>query len=80
MSSNLFFLSYGHWPERSLSYLCRAFNNLNPGEDYHKVKPVIQIGLLDFTLFPEHPEFYATYRFLNKKIILYIVTNCASLW
>ena len=56
-----------NWQERSLSYLCRAFNNLNPGEDYHKVKPVIQIGLLDFTLFPKHPEFYATYKFLNIK-------------
>ena len=44
-----------NWPERSLSYLCRAFNNLNPGEDYHKVKPVVQIGLLDFALFPEYP-------------------------
>ncbi len=33
---------------------------------------VIQIGLLNFTLFPEHPEFYATYQFLNvKKYTLY---------
>ena len=56
-----------NWPERSLSYLCRAFNNLNPGEDYHKVKSVVQIGLLDFSLFPKHPEFYATYQFLNIK-------------
>lgn len=56
-----------NWPERSLSYLCRAFNNLNPGEDYHKVKSVVQIGLLDFTLFPKHPEFYATYQFQNIK-------------
>ena len=56
-----------NWPERSLSYLCRAFSNLNPGEDYHKVKSVIQIGLLDFTLFPKHPEFYATYQLLNIK-------------
>ena len=69
-----------NWPERSLSYLCRAFNNLNPGEDYHKVKPVVQIGLLDFTLFPEYPEFYATYQFLNIKTTGFIVTNCAFLW
>lgn len=56
-----------NWPERSLSYLCRAFSNLNSGEDYSKVKPVVQIGLLDFTLFPKYPEFYATYQFLNTK-------------
>lgn len=28
---------------------------------------MIQIGLLNFTLFPEHPEFYATYQLLNVK-------------
>ena len=56
-----------NWPERSLSYLCRAFSTLNSGQDYNEVKPVIQIGLLDFTLFPQHPEFYATYQFLNAK-------------
>lgn len=56
-----------NWPERSLSYLCRNYDNLNKGMKYEEVKPAIQIGLLDFTLFPEHPEFYATYQFLNVK-------------
>jgi len=56
-----------NWPKRSLSYLCRSFDNLNKGMKYEDVRPAIQIGLLDFTLFPEHPEFYATYQFLNVK-------------
>lgn len=56
-----------NWPERSLSYLCRSFDHLNAGEAYQNVKPVIQIGLLDFTLFPDHPEFYAAYKFINVK-------------
>lgn len=56
-----------NWPERSLSYLCRTFDNLNAGEDYRVVKPAIQIGLLDFTIFPAHPEFYSTYKFMNIK-------------
>lgn len=56
-----------NWPERSLSYLCRTFDNLNAGEDYRVVRPAIQIGLLDFTLFPAHPEFYSTYKFMNIK-------------
>ena len=56
-----------NWPERSLTYLCRSFDNLNSGIPYKNVKPAIQIGLLDFTLFPSHPEFYATYKFLNVK-------------
>lgn len=56
-----------NWPERSLSYLCRTFDNLNSGDEYSSVKPAIQIGLLNFTLFPEYPEFYSTYQFLNTK-------------
>ena len=55
------------WPERSLSYLCRSFDYLKAGEDYIGIKPVIQICFLDFTLFPDHPEFYATYKFINIK-------------
>ena len=53
--------------DRSLSYLARNFNHLKKGEDYKLTHPVIQIGLLDYTLFPEHPEFYSTYQFLNVK-------------
>lgn len=53
--------------ERSLCSLCRSFDNLNAGEDYLSVKPAVQIGLLDFTLFPQSPEFYSTYQFLSVK-------------
>ena len=56
-----------NWTDRSLSYLCRSFDQLNTGDDYSKTKPVHQIGLLNFTLFPEAPEFYATYKMLNVK-------------
>lgn len=56
-----------NWIERSLSYLCRNFDNLQSGEPYENVKSVIQIGLLNFTLFPDNPEFYATYQLLNVK-------------
>lgn len=40
---------------------------LKAGDIYQNVKPVIQIGLLDYTLFPECPEFYATYEFRNAQ-------------
>lgn len=56
-----------NWVSRSLSYLCRNFDQLMAGEKYQDIRPVIQIGLLNFTLFPEFPEFYATYKFLNVK-------------
>ncbi len=56
-----------NWVERSMSYLCRTFDNLDHGEDYTNVRPAIQIGLLDYTLFREAPEFYATYYLMNEK-------------
>ena len=56
-----------NWAERSLSYLCRTFDHLYRGQDYEEALPVHHIGFLDFTLFPDYPEFYATYQLLNIK-------------
>lgn len=56
-----------NWPERSISYAARSFDNLNSGENYVNVMPVHSIGFLDFTLFSEEPEFYATYQIQNVK-------------
>lgn len=56
------------WRERSLSYLCRSFDQLCRGADYGEVKPTIHIGFLNFS--PDtsfEPEFYASYRLLNEK-------------
>lgn len=57
----------GNWPERSLGYLCRCFDNLNKGTNYLDAKTAIHISFLDFTLFPNKPEFCATYKMLNEK-------------
>ena len=56
-----------NWVERSMSYLCRCFDNLSKGDDYINAKPVVQIGLLDYTLFHDAPEFYASYYLMNEK-------------
>ncbi len=56
-----------NWSERSLSYLCRSFDNLNCGDDYLNVKTAIHISLLDFTLFPDIPEFYFTNMMINIR-------------
>lgn len=56
-----------NWPERSLMYLCRSFDQLYRGQKYEDALPVYHIGFLDYTLFPDHPEFYATYQLLNVK-------------
>jgi predicted transposase/invertase (TIGR01784 family) len=55
------------WPERSVSYLCRCFDNLHAGQEYHRVKGAFHIGFLDYTLFPEYPEFYSRYRLRNER-------------
>jgi len=59
--------NYNNWPERSLGYLCRNFDNLNKGNNYTTVKSAIHIGFLNFTLFPNLPEFHATYKIQNIK-------------
>ena len=56
-----------NWQDRSLSYLCRMFDRLQRGEDYAESGCAIHIGILDFTLFEEVPEFYACYKMLNVK-------------
>ena len=56
-----------NWADRSRIYLCRAFDQLQSGQEYEETFPVIHIGFTDFTLFPNDPEFYATYRMANIK-------------
>ena len=56
-----------NWPERSLSYACRSFDNLNRGADYEEILQVIHIGFLEFTLFKDVPEFYSEYKMMNVK-------------
>ena len=50
-----------NWVDRSLSYLCRNFDHLRTGAEYEDIHPVVQIGILNFPLFEDRPEFYATY-------------------
>lgn len=58
-------LDEGNWPERSLSYLCRAFDQLEKGEKYLKTKETIHIGILDFTPKNFPHKFYLDYFFYN---------------
>ncbi len=59
--------NYNNWQYRSVSYLCREYDNLEHGDDYSQVKPIYQIGFLNFTLFEDHPEFFAKYQLRNAK-------------
>ena len=55
------------WTERSVSYICRSFDQLNHGMVYMEAKPVHQIAFCDFTLFKDHPEFFSTYKLMNVR-------------
>ncbi len=55
------------WPERSISYACRCFDHLQKGQEYLSVNSVAHIGFLDYTLFPDAPEFFATYLLSNVR-------------
>lgn len=56
-----------NWPNHSILYLCRSFDNPKHGQDYRETMSAIHIGFLDYTLFEEYPEFYATYKLTNVK-------------
>ncbi len=58
---------YHNWVERDLTYASHNLNQLSKGEYYTALQPVIQISFLDYTLFPNYPEFFATYKILNTK-------------
>lgn len=56
----------GNWDDRSLYYLSKNLV-LAVGEDYTELKPVIQIGILDFNYPDENTEFYQKYVLMNRK-------------
>lgn len=60
-------LNEHNWPTRSLSYLCRVFDQLVRNQEYNEAMSVIHIGFLDFQPFADNPEFYSTYKLLNIK-------------
>lgn len=55
----------GNWQERSLTYLGRAFDHLEKGEDYRSAKETIHIGILDFTPKGFPKKLYMDYYFYN---------------
>lgn len=58
-------VNYNDWPERSLVYLCRAFDSITRGSDYTDLRPVVQISFLNFPLFEDEQEFCSTFKLIN---------------
>ena len=51
------------WTNRTLVYACREIDAQSRGEEfsYSKLQPVIQIAIMNHTLFPDHKRFCARY-------------------
>ena len=59
--------NHGNWEQRSLSYTCRLYDSLNSGDEYQAVRPVVNIGILGFSLEAQKPEFYSSFKLTNTK-------------
>ena len=56
-----------YWINRSLLYWARTYDNLKSSQDYSMLLPAYHIGILDFTLFENHPKFMAQYQILDVE-------------
>lgn len=56
-----------YWIQRSILYLCRAYDSIGEGDDYSELKPTTHFCITDQDLFPDYPEFYSEYLLLNTK-------------
>lgn len=56
-----------NWCNRAVFYLSRLYCSLDKGQDYQDLLPVIHIGILNFTLFPDNPTFYSEYLLSDTK-------------
>lgn len=55
--------SFPDWEKRTLFYLCKMFTDqLHKGDSYDTLKKCIHVGLLDFILFEEIPEYYSRFH------------------
>ena len=56
------------WTNRTLVYASRAVADQVEGEfDYGRLEPVIQISIMDYSLFPDHKRFFAKYTPRDKE-------------
>ena len=60
---------FEEWTNRSLLYGCRQIDEQSRGRDftYEGLQPVIQISIMDHTLFPDHRRFFAKYEIRDNE-------------
>lgn len=53
---------FDFWTNRTVGYACRQIADQIHGDyDYSKLEPVIQISIMDYSLFPDHKRFFKGY-------------------
>ena len=59
---------FAHWTNRTVGYACRQIaDQIHSGFDYGKLEPVIQISIMDHSLFPDHKKFFNEYIPRDKE-------------
>ena len=54
---------FEYWTNRTVVYTCRQVaDQAHDDFDYGKLEPVIQISIMDYTLFPDHRKFFRPVR------------------
>ena len=60
---------FEYWTDRTMLYACRQIDEQSRGQDfqYSGLHPVIQIAIMNHTLFPDHRKFYAHYTLRDEE-------------
>ena len=66
-----------YWKQRSLLYLCRAYDSIGSGDKYKKLMPTTLVAIMSKSLFPDYPEFYSKFLLMNTKYHYPYTTNFA---
>ena len=70
---------FEEWINRTVVYTCRQVADQAHDEfDYSKLEPVIQISIMDYTLFPDHNRFFKRYRVVDDEG--YVYTDMIQFW
>ncbi len=56
-----------YWKNRSILYLCRAYDCLKEGDDYSKLKPTTHFCITDKDLFEDNKKFYSRFYLMDEK-------------
>lgn len=59
--------SQGDWPERSLTYLCREYGNMEKSASYAESMSTVQIGILNFIPKGFPLRFFSSYYFYEQE-------------